>query len=57
MILLLALLISHIAIPFAAAEDFNPLGRGVYLPEFSLVGNSPKDFKPQVCSHCNNCLK
>ncbi|KAL9987582.1 hypothetical protein ACROYT_G001917 [Oculina patagonica] len=42
MIFLLALSICHIVIPLAAAQDFNPLGRGVYLPDFNLVGHLPK---------------
>lgn len=56
MIFLLALSICHIVIPLAAAQDFNPLGRGVYLPDFNLVGHLPKSGH-QVCSYFNNCLK
>jgi len=39
MIFLLALSFFHIGTFAVAAEDFNPLGRGVYLPQFDLLGN------------------
>ena len=48
MIFLLALSIIG---TFADAEgDFNPLGRGVYLPKFNLLGNL-RESGSQVC--CN----
>ena len=50
MIFLFALSFFHIGTFAVAAEDFNPLGRGVYLPEFDLLGNL-RESGSQVC--CN----
>ncbi|KAJ7377819.1 hypothetical protein OS493_026386 [Desmophyllum pertusum] len=38
MIVLLALYFCHTVTFVGAAEDFNPLGMGIYLPEFNLQG-------------------
>ena len=47
---MLALSFFHIGTFAVAAEDFNPLGRGVYLPQFDLLGNL-RESGSQVC--CN----
>lgn len=50
MILLLALSIFHIVTPLDATEEFNPLGRGVYLPKFNLLGDM-RESGSQVCCY------
>lgn len=44
----MALSFFHIGTFADGVKDFSPLGRGVYLPEFSLVGDLPKSGS-QVC--------
>ena len=39
-----------------AERDFNPLGRGVYLPKFNLLGNLHESGS-QVCCNVNSCLQ
>ena len=50
MIFLLALSFFHIGTFADAAEDFSPLGRGLYLPELNLVDDIPRSGS-QVCRH------
>lgn len=50
MIFLLALSFLHIGTFADAVEGFSPLGRGVYLPQFDVLGNLHESGS-QVC--CN----